>query len=516
MRLDKTRTKNQQLIINIVAQLMSFAVNIGVGFFLTPYIISTVGSTAYGFVGLANNFVSYVQILTIALNSMAGRFIAISFYKEDIEDVNKYYTSVLFANLIISLVLSIPCVLILIFINRIVNVPNDILADVRILWALMFGTMLVSIVGSIFNNAAYVKNRLELVSFRTIESNTIRACILIGLFCLCVPKVWYVGVASLACTLYVICVNVFYTKKLMPMVKIRCKYFDLTKIIELVTSGVWNSISQLGNILSTGLDLLITNLFVGASPMGIVSVSKTVPTYVQSLFVTISSVFAPQLTISFAQEDREGMKDQLATAMKLMGLFASIPIAIIVAYGESFYSLWVPSQNARVLMWLTSAAVFEYPISLLVYPLENVFSTTNNVKILSSTTICTALCSCLTVLVALQFTNDEFAKMLIVVGVSCLYNIIKNGTLIPRFCAKILNIDSIFFYRIIGKSVLSTIVLSIVSLGIRLLFNADSWINLIGAVGMIGVLGLSINLFFLLGKEDRKILYNGIKGKIHR
>ena len=76
------------------------------------------------------------------------------------------------------------------------------------------------------------------------------------------------GIASLVCTVYVICVNYYYTKKLMPIVKIKYKFFDLQKIKKTISSGIWNSVNQLGNILSTGLDLFITNLFVGSGPMG--------------------------------------------------------------------------------------------------------------------------------------------------------------------------------------------------------------------------------------------------------
>ena len=514
--MEKARTRNKQLVINIVAQVLAFAVNIGIGFFLTPYIIKTVGSTAYGFVGLANNFVSYVQILTTALNSMAGRFIAISYYKNEMEDVKKYYTSVLFANVFVSLVLSVPLTLILCFLNRIVNVPTEILTDVTVLWALLFGTMLISIVGSIYNNAAYVKNRLELVSLRTIESNIIKALLLVGTFTLLFPKVWYVGLASFICAIYVIIVNMYYTRKLLPFVEIKRKYFDFAKVKELVASGVWNSVSQLGNVLSTGLDLLITNLFVGAAPMGVVSISKTLPTYIQSLFITVSSVFAPQLTISYAQDDKEDVKKQLATSMKIMGLFASIPIAVIVAYGTDFYRLWTPSQDAKVLMLLTCAAVVEYPISLLIYPLQNVFSTTNKVKVLSTTTIGCALASCVTVLVLVTNVNSDFLKMMIVVGTSCFYNIIKNLFFIPRQCARILNIKARFFYVVLAKSVLSTIVLSMISLVLKYVFVAETWVRLIIVVCVIAVLGLTLNLIFLLDKEDRVALFNKIKGRLRR
>ncbi len=506
----------KRLGINMVAQLIAFGVNIGIGFFLTPYIITTVGSTAYGFVGLANNFVSYVQILVTALNSMAGRFIAISYYKEDYENVKKYYTSVLFANLFISLILSVPCTLLLIFINKVVDVPASIIGDVRILWALIFGSMLVSIVGSIYNNAAYVKNRLELVSLRTIESNLLRAFILICSFSILFPKVWYVGLATFISGIYVVCVNMYYTKKLMPMVKIKRKYFDFSKIKELISSGIWNSIAQLGNVLSTGLDLLITNLFVGATPMGIVSISKTIPTYVQSLFVTVSSVFAPQLTISYANDDEEGMKSQLRFSMKLMALFASIPVAFILIFGKAFYSLWTPTQDAKTLALLTIVTVLEYPVSLITYPLGNIFATLNKVKISSIITIIFALLSCGTVFILLQFTNDVLLKMLIVVGISTLFNIIKNGIVVPIYCSKLLGISFMYFGKEILKSIISTVVITLAVYAFSLFFDVTNWLRLIIAVAFVAIFGFAINFIFILGKDEKKKLIQIIAKKFHR
>ncbi len=506
----------KRLSINIIAQLIAFVVNIGIGFFLTPYIIKTVGGTAYGFVGLANNFVGYVQILVTALNSMAGRFIAISYYKEDYDNVKKYYTSVFFANLFLSLVISIPCTLLLIFLNRVVDVPNSILFDVRVLWIFIFSAMLVSIIGSIFSNAAYVKNRLELVSLRNIESHILRAVILIGTFSLLLPKVWYVGLATFISGVYVIFVNMYYTKKLMPMVTIKRKYFDFSKIKELVSAGVWNSVSQLGNVLSTGLDLLITNLFVGANPMGIVAISKTIPTYIQSLFVTVASAFAPQLTISYAKDDNDEMKSQLLFATKLMALFASVPVSFVIVFGKSFYQLWTPTQDSGTLTMLTIITVLEYPISLVVYPLENIFATLNKVKILSIITIITALCSCGSVFVLLQFTDNIYFKMLIVVGVSTFFNIIKNGIVVPAYCSKFLDIGFGCFGKVILKSIVSTVIITLIVYAISLLVTVNSWIKLIFAVLCVAFFGLFLNYIFILSKEEKKTFFKMVSKKLRR
>ena len=55
---EKNFTSNQMLVINMTSNFLSLAVTFGISFFLSPYIVKTVGVEAYGFVGLANNFIS--------------------------------------------------------------------------------------------------------------------------------------------------------------------------------------------------------------------------------------------------------------------------------------------------------------------------------------------------------------------------------------------------------------------------------------------------------------------------
>lgn len=51
----------------MAAQLLAFAVNMGISFFLAPIIEAQMANT-YGFVTLANQFVLYAQIVVSALN----------------------------------------------------------------------------------------------------------------------------------------------------------------------------------------------------------------------------------------------------------------------------------------------------------------------------------------------------------------------------------------------------------------------------------------------------------------
>ena len=61
-------SSNKKTIINLICSLMVLATNIIINFWLSPFIVKNIGVEANGFVTLANNFVTYAQLIVTALN----------------------------------------------------------------------------------------------------------------------------------------------------------------------------------------------------------------------------------------------------------------------------------------------------------------------------------------------------------------------------------------------------------------------------------------------------------------
>lgn len=508
--LNSKNSSSKQLAVNLIAHLISFITGFLISFFLTPYVVEKVSEEAYGFVGLANNFIGYATIVTTALNSMASRFITISIHRDDYDKTNRYFTSLIFANIAMSVPLSIAGVFIVVFINKFVNVSDAIITDVRILWALLFANFILGLIFNVFSVATFSRNRLDLSSLRSIEANILKVAVLLFMFAAFKPSVWYLGLSAFLCGIYIIITNVFYTKKLLPFVKIKRSYFDKKLIGELVSSGMWNSLSHLSSTLSTGLDLLVTNLFVSSVAMGTVSVSKTVPTQILSVFATISSIFMPQFTISYAKNDFQDIKNQIDRSMKLLGFFACIPMAFIYVFGKEFYQLWVPSQNASVLQNLTILASLAFPFVLSLEPLWNIFTVTNKVKQSSLFLLFNSVVSVLTVFLLLQFTNNETIKMYIVVGVSSAVGVIRGITFLPMYGAKCLNFKLTAFYSVILKNLLAIVITTALMFLFKSFFQVDSWLKLMIAAVITAVLSSVVNSFIVLGKPEREFLRSKI------
>ena len=492
--------KNKQLAVNLTAQIVGFVVNFGIGFFLSPFIVRTVGSEAYGFVSLGNNFVSYAALLSGALNSMASRFVTINYVKNDYKKASSYFSSVFFSNIILAIVFTIPATFIVIFLEKIINVSPNLVSDVKLLWFFIFLNFLITIVGSVFSVATFATNKLYLSSIRSIISQIIRATILFTSFSLFPNYIWYIGIASVIQNIYVVITNISYTKKLVPQLKIKRNSFDFGKIKELLSSGVWNSISSLGSTLLESLDLLIANLFIGSKEMGVLSVSKTVPSMISSLIGTMVGIFMPSLTFDFAKDDKQSMISNIKVAMKITGLFTCVPISVLVIFGDSFYSLWQPTLDSKTLQILSILTVSGFMISGVINVIFNIFTVTNNVKFPAIIQVLTGITNTLTVLLLVNITD---LGIYAVAGVSSALSIVKNLLIIVPYSCKCIGVKKTSFYPEIFRCLVAIILSCVIGSIINKFVNITGWFTLILFGIAYALLSFIMYIVFCTNKSDR-------------
>ncbi len=500
----------KQTAINLISQITAFVINFGISFFLTPYIIENIGVEANGFVTLANNFVDYAHLFIVAINSMAGRFITIKIHQKNTEDANKYFTSVVFANIAFSVIFTVIFAVAIVYLDKFLNITASSVSDIKILWAFIALNFIVSLFGSIYSVSTFVTDRLDKTAITSMRGSIIRVLVLVICYNFFRPYTFYVGIATLLAGLNFTLSHIRYKKKLMPELRARKKYFDFGCIKELVASGIWNSINKLSGILASGLDLLVTNIFVNGVAMGVLNLSKTVSNIILSLFATVSSIFAPQLTIAYANGDLAEMKKQLIFSIKLMGLLSSIPIAVLMGFGKVFYQLWVPTQNAELLQLLTVIACFNLIFALPLEPLYNIFTVCNKIKGSSIALICFASASILTVFIGLNFIEGEDSSIIYIALVGAFYNTVRVLTFLPIYGAKCLKFKLGTFYPAILRNFLSVIILLVISFAINSVFDINTWAKLIVSCIVVAIIGLVTNALSIFNKEELREARNVI------
>ena len=509
-------SSNRQLVINTVLTATCFTIGLAVTFFLTPYIVKTLGRAAYGFIALSSTIIGYTGLMTIALNAMAGRFISINYLQGNIKEANKYFSSVFYSNLLMSGVISVLAIVFLIFIKSILDVPDDLLFDVRFLSLLLVVNTIWGLTTNIYGLGTFIKKRLDLSYSRQIFGTFISTVVLILLFFLFPPHIWYYGINSLVLSLYVYCTNRIFLKRLTPELRVRRADFDFQKVIELVKSGSWNILTKLSNMLSQGFDLLFANVFVGAALMGTFSLSKTISMLVLSLFGSFSGIFSPELTELYAKGQVRELVHELQKSIKMLSCFSTPILCAVYMFSGDFFRLWLPGQDYNLLYLLATLGFLASPFTLPYEGLWNIFTLTNKLKVSSLTLFGESLGVFFTVLFTMLFVEDTTQRLVVLAGARTVWGILRSSLFLPIFGAHCLKIDHSTFYKHEVKALLCLALSCAITYYVRQLFFIKSWFALTASVAVCCTLAFSVNVVVVLNSSEKTYLFSKIQSRIPR
>lgn len=486
---------------NVASAIVTLGVQMAVSFFLSGFLVAALGEEANGFTQLANNFVSYASLVTLAFNSMGQRFISTAYHKGEIAKVRSYYSTLVVCDIVLCIVFLPIAVLVVGNLGSIVEMGNASLPDVQLLFAFVFANFGASLFMSLLCSAMFVTNKVYIQNAVNLARNVLNACALLFLYGTLEPHVHYVSLVSLALTVISIPVCAVVKSKLLPEMRFSFRAFSATAVRSLTSSGIWNTVNQCGNMLMTGLDLLLANWFVGAGPMGLLSVAKTMPNAITTLASTLNSNLEPELVIAYAKGGATGIMDRLRFDIRLSNLIVSVPIAVFCALAVPFYELWMPSLDAVELSVLSFLTVMTFIPWAGLQVLYNVFTATNHLKVNSVAFVAGSVLNVVIVLSLLSFTD---LGVYAIAGTSSAISIARNLAVIVPYIASLLGIRKCKLYREAGISSACCVLVAAISWAIGTFVGTGRWPGLVASVILSCFVGWIIVFLLTFGKPARR------------
>lgn len=498
--------------LSIVTNLISFVITFGISFYVTPYVTKNVGMEAYGLVGLANNFTNYITIATAALNTMASRFIIIQIHKSNIDEANTYFNSTLFANFVMALISLVIGIVLIFRLDYILKISPNLVTDAKITFFIVFFSFSLSLIFSVFNVGYYALNKLYVGARRTILSDIIRIIMLICIFNFIGVKIQYTVIATTLTSLLTSLLAVSFTKKNLPKIIISKKYIKFKSILEMIKGGIWNSISKLSQVLLNGLDLFITNIFIGGSILGTVSIAKTFSSLIITVIGSVSDVFLPKFLKAYA-DGEESLKNEFYKSTKILSFFSCLVISLFISYCAEFYQLWLPGEDWYLLWILTCVSLISIAISGPIYSMFSIYTVVNKVKPQALSTLIMSVLSTMTVFILLKFTN---LGVYAIVCTSTIYGVIKNMTYNMYCLKKYINLDIKKCYFIVFRNVLTMSIIIFSSFWFKDIVAINSYFTLFEN-GIIGTC-FAILIYFIIGMsiEDKKSVIRTVLKRVRR
>lgn len=496
-------SERRQTALNLATGIGALATQMLTGFFLSSFVVAHMGEAANGFTQLANNFVTYAQLLTLAFNSMGARFMSVSYHRGEHDKVRAYYSTMVACNIVAVAVLLLPAALVVVNLGSFLDMGDASLIDVQLLFACVFANFFANLFLSALFAATYVRNRVSIRNVVNLVRTVLNAVLLVCVFTALPPHVYYVSLVALLLTLALLPVAWRVRERLLPEARHRMSEFSRDALRELVSSGVWNTVNQCGHMLMTGFDLLFANWFVGASAMGVLSVAKVVPNAMISLASTINSNFEPGLVISLSHGGMEGLVARLRSGIRLSNLVLSVPIATFVAFSHAFYVLWMPSLDATQLSWLSFLSIMAFVPWAGPQVMYNVFTATNHLKVNSVAFVLSGVLNFVAVCALLSWTSlGTYA----IAGVSSAITIVRNVVITVPYVSRLTGQPCRVYYGEALWSLTSCAMSLAVGIGIQVVAAPTTWVAILAEAMVSCVLSWAVVGLLTLGPRERERL----------
>lgn len=507
---DGVHKKYEKIVLTIILSGFVYVINYLITFFLTPYITDNIGTEAYGYVSLAKTIVTYILIVTSVLNSYASRYIAVAYHKKEIDKCNTYFNTVFFGNIIFGGLLCVVCLLFCENLEGFLNISTNIAKDVKTLFFLVFANLFLNLVGTAWQAASIVKNQLIYISLFKGIAYVAEAISLILMYLFLSMHLYYVGIGMLVSTVIVLSTHIFITVRWTSEIKIGVRYFEFDVIKELVVTGIWNSLNSLGNMLNSGLDLLITNMFLGGLALGQVSIVKNINSIFQGLYQIVGQPFQPVLLKLYTSGEKSELINNLKFSMKISGFVSNLAFAGVVAYGRYYYKLWIPNQDCELLYYLTVIACASSVFEGAIYPLYYIYTLTMKNKFPCIVTIIGGICNVTGMVMLINKTNLGVYAVFVTTAIVML---VINGITNPIYMSKCLDIVWSSFYVVLVKHICSCFVISVLFVIIANLCNLSNWGALILVIILSCMIGIIIHSMIMFRPKEiyfiiKKIIKN--------
>ena len=495
MKRDKLIVANTMLLGTIAIVLSS-----GINLLIVPFITRRLGVEAYGFVTLARTISDYAGIVLLALNSFSSRYMSISYMQGNDREFSQYFNTVFFGNLALGAILFVIGIAFSCMSSLFFNIPTELSADIPILFIMVFLSSYLMFVSTAFQSITYSVKRLDLFNGIRIASLIVQALLLVILFSASKGNVIFVGIAFVGQYFTVFLLSIIVKLRFVPDLHIRSKDFSSNHLKNLLTNGVWNSVNQVGNVLNSGLDLWITNIFLTAEMMGMISITKTIGGLFTTFNQTISQAFQPNFLQLYSENRTEELMNEFIRAMKICGAIANTVFIAFIVLGKSFFQLWVPLLNSQKLYFLSIMVVLPALFEGYVCPLGYIYTLKAKNKVPCYVTIVGGVLNVLGMIILLNTTSlGEYAILGTTTVIMCCIYLWFN----PVYMARCLEVKRLFFYPQIIKNTIAAVVPICFFYFIQDMFPEPSnwgWLIVYGI--LLGILLMVSQSFVLLGVKQ--------------
>ena len=479
-----------------------FFVKAIITFFLTPFVLSSLGDTRFGIWALVTSLTGYYGLLNMGVSQSLTYFFSQHLAQDNYKALNKD------ASTGSVLLTCAGCFLILVsivlagFAPRIFSVDADSVSEVQWCLFIMGCSVALQFFFFVYTAVFLAKQRFDLINSISITAKIFYA---IGVIFVLSMGWGLIGLVSWAAINNLLANLVFcrVAKRILPELSISFAAFDSKRLKGLFTYGGWSMVASTARRIINQTDVIIIALFMSSAAITPYYLAVRIAGELSGIVVSIGRVFFPFFTQLAAVKDDQRIRRVYLRGTRLVCALTITLGAVSFYWSENFYRIWLGEKyvfDTMVSIPLLYGILVAKAIVALAQLMGNqIFSAKDRLPVLGITSLSEAVANLVLSIVLLQW----FGLVGVALG-TLIPAIVISGCIQPIVVGKIIDLPMREFFA----TVLFPVVLLLSSLGLIYFivpsYHATTWCEMIvgGVVTLIPVATLSA--FFLFDSNDRK------------
>jgi O-antigen/teichoic acid export membrane protein len=324
---------------NVASSWGGLAVNIAVGFFLSPFILHRLGDDAFGLWVLIFSLTGYYGIFDFGIRSSLVRYVSKFQATGDHDELACLINTSFFTYTCIGLILLVPTFLGSLYVEHMFHVPPGFLRDARILFVMVGASLALGFPLGISGGILEGLQRFDLLNWTNIISTLLRVVLIVwalthGLGLLTVALV------TIALPLVASAVRVVMAHYLLT-VPYGWKYVSRSSLKQVASYGSVTFMIIVGARLRFKTDAVIIGSLLSAGAITFFSIGGRLVDYATEVVSSLAQIFTP-MSSQFHATGEYGQLRRIFVAGNRACAFVAFPLTVtLIVMGRSIIEAWV-------------------------------------------------------------------------------------------------------------------------------------------------------------------------------
>lgn len=348
---------SRRILRNVLFNWAGYAANVVIAFFLTPFVIESLGDRSYGIWAVLISLTGYYGLLDLGVRGALTQYVARYLAKGDLGAANRTVSTSLVLLAAAGVLVLMATGVVVVFLPRWLQVGSDGIADARIAAVLLGCQFALTPMMAVFSSLIYARERIDLNNMVGITSRIVTAGLVVWALRSGHGLVGLAG-SHLAVSVVSWVANYRISRHLLPDLDISRRLFSRASMREIAGYGFFSFVARASGQIIENTDVLVVGLVLADTrAVTYYAVGAALVPYFRELLASVTRTFLPHMISLDARRDWQRLRGILLAGTRWSFFVAAVIAGGLFFAGEDFLVLWVGERFLAGTVYTSSGVI---------------------------------------------------------------------------------------------------------------------------------------------------------------